>query len=97
MWGEKELEVKRKLRYYKDITNPNMEDQKYLFLLTSLKNKINILKIRKKSHELHTKTRRWTIPKTSWVEMTFHLYETTSVEDESHFILECLVYTHIKL
>ena len=32
MWGEKELEVKIKLRYYKDAINPNMEDKKiYLF------------------------------------------------------------------
>lgn len=41
MWGEKELDVKRKLRYYKDVINPNLEDQAYLFVLTSLKKKIN--------------------------------------------------------
>ena len=62
MWGEKELEVKIKLRYYKDVINHHMEDQKYLFVLTSSKNKINISKIRKKSHELHTGTRHWKIP-----------------------------------
>ena len=30
MWCEKELEEKRKLRYYKDVINPNLEDQNYL-------------------------------------------------------------------
>jgi len=27
MWCDKELEEKRKLRYYKDVVNPNLEDQ----------------------------------------------------------------------
>ena len=27
MWGEKELEVKRKLQDYKEVINPNMKDQ----------------------------------------------------------------------
>jgi hypothetical protein len=31
MWCDKELEGKRKLRYYKDVINPNLEDQNYLF------------------------------------------------------------------
>ena len=30
LWCEKNLEAKRKLRYYKDIINPNLEDQTYL-------------------------------------------------------------------
>ena len=25
MWGKKELEVKRNLRYYKEVNNPNLE------------------------------------------------------------------------
>jgi hypothetical protein len=37
---------KRKLRCYKEVVNPNLEDQKYLFVLTSLKKRINIAKIR---------------------------------------------------
>ena len=28
MWCDKELEEKIKLRYYKDVINPNLEDQK---------------------------------------------------------------------
>ena len=28
-WCEENLAVKRKLRYYKEVINPNLEDQKY--------------------------------------------------------------------
>jgi hypothetical protein len=54
LWCDKELEDKRKLRYYKEVINPNLEDQKYLSVLTSVKKKINIAKIRTNSHELHS-------------------------------------------
>jgi hypothetical protein len=53
LWCNKEIENKRKLRYYKEVINPNLEDQKYLYVITSLKKKINIDKIRKNSHKLH--------------------------------------------
>ena len=59
MWCEKDLEAKRKLRYYKEVINPTLEDRKYLSVLTSSKKKINIAKIRTKSHELHSETCRW--------------------------------------
>jgi hypothetical protein len=39
MWCDKELEEKRKLRYYKDVINPNLEDQNYLFVFPSVKKK----------------------------------------------------------
>ena len=39
MWCEKYLEDKRKLRYYKEVINPTLEDQKYLLVLTSSKKK----------------------------------------------------------
>ena len=61
---EKDLELKRKLRDYKEVINPNLEDQKYLSVLASTKKTINIAKIRTNSHELHSETGRWTIPKT---------------------------------
>ena len=54
MWCDKELEEKRKLRYYKDVINPNLEDQNYLSVLPSVKKKISIAQIRKNSHELHS-------------------------------------------
>ena len=41
MWREKDLEDKRKLRYYKEVINPTLEDQKYILVLTSSKRKIN--------------------------------------------------------
>jgi hypothetical protein len=46
----------------------NLEDQKYLFVLTSLKKRINIVKIRTNYHELHSEIGHWTIPKTPWFE-----------------------------
>jgi len=87
MWDKKVLEVKRKLQYYKEVINPNLEVQNYLFVLTSSKKKINIAKIRTNSHELHSETGRWTIPKMPWVERTCHLCESTNFEGERHFLL----------
>ena len=48
------------------------------------------------SHELHSETGRWTIPKTPWVERICHLYENMKIVDENHFILECPAYNHIR-
>jgi hypothetical protein len=63
MWCDKKLVDKRKLRYYKELVNPNLEDQKYISLLKSAKKKINIAKIRTNSNELHSETEHWEIPK----------------------------------
>jgi hypothetical protein len=49
MWCDKELEEKRKLRYYRDVINHNLEDQNYVFVLPSVKKKISIAKIRTNS------------------------------------------------
>ena len=59
LWCEKDLEAKRKLRYYKQVINPTLEDQKYLSVLNSSKKKINVAKIRTNSHELHSETGHW--------------------------------------
>jgi hypothetical protein len=96
MWCDKELEEKRKLRYYKDVINPNLEDQNYLPVLPSVKKKISIVKIRTNSHELHSEIGRWSIPKTSWDERVCHLCDTKKVEDGNQFILDCPAYTHIR-
>jgi hypothetical protein len=96
MWCDKELEEKRKLRYYKDVINPNLEDQNYLSVLPSVKKKIRIAKIRTNSHELHSETGCWSIPKTPWDERVCHLCDTKKVEDEKHFLLDCPAYTHIR-
>ena len=45
LWCEENLAVKRKLRCYKEVINPNLEDQKYLSVVTSSWKKINIAKI----------------------------------------------------
>ena len=73
---EENLEVKRKLRYYKEVINPNLVDQKYLSVVTSSWKKLNIAKIRMNSHELHSETGRWSIPKTTWAKKVFHLCES---------------------
>jgi hypothetical protein len=39
MWCDKEFEGKIKLRYYKEVINPHLEDKKYLSVLTSVKRK----------------------------------------------------------
>ena len=96
MWCEKDIESKRKLRYYKEAINPTLEDRKYLSIFTNSKKKINIAKIRTNSHELHSETGRWTVPKTPWMERICHLCENMNIEDENHFLLECPTYTHIR-
>ena len=96
MCCNKELEEKRKLRYYKDVINPKLEDQNYLSILPSVKKKIIIAKIRKKYHEIHSETRHLSIPKTLWDERVCHLYETKRVEDENQFLLDCPSYTQIR-
>jgi hypothetical protein len=85
MWCDKELEEKRKLRYYKDVINPNLEDQNYLSVLTSVKKKINIAKIKTNSHELHSETGCWSIPKTSWDERACHLVTPRRLKIRSQF------------
>ena len=95
-WREENLAVKRKLRYHKEVINPNLEDQKYLSVVTNSQKKINIAKIKKNSHELHNETRRWSILKNLWAERVFHLYESLSIEDGNQFLLKCPAYTHIR-
>ena len=92
---DKKLEIKRKSRCYKEVINPNLENQKHNFVLTSTKKNINIAKIRTNSHELHSQTGCWAVPKTPWVERIFHLCENMNIENEIHFLLEFPVYTHI--
>ena len=56
MWCNKELKDRRKSRYYKEVINTNLEDQKSLSILMSVKNKINITKTRSNSYESHCET-----------------------------------------
>ena len=95
-WCEENLAMKRKLRYYKEVINPNLEDQKYLSAITSSRKKINIYKIRTNSYECHSEIGHWSIPKTPWVERVFHPCEPMSIKDENHFLLESPPYNHIK-
>ena len=96
MWCEKDLAAKIELRYYKEVINPTIEDRKYLSVLTSSKKKVNIAKIRTSSHELHSETGRWTVPKTPRMERICHLCENMNIEDENHFLVKCPAYNHIR-
>ena len=78
-WCEKNLAVKRKLRYYKEVINPTLEDQKYLLVVTSSRKEISIAKIRMNSHELHGETEHWSILKIPWVERVCYPCEPLSV------------------
>ena len=62
MWCDKELEEKKKLRYYKDVINPNLEDQNYLSVLPSVKKKKSIAKIRINSHQFHSEIGHCRVP-----------------------------------
>ena len=73
LWCEENLAVKRKLRYYKEAINPNLEDHKYLLVVTSSQKKINISKIKMNYHELHSETWHWYIPKTPWTKRVWGL------------------------
>ena len=95
LWGEKDLEVKRKLRYYKEVINPNLEDQNHLSILTMLKKKPNIDKIRTNSHQLHSEIGHWTITKTPWEDRIHYIFETKIIENECHFHIEFLAHNHI--
>ena len=78
------------------MVNLDLEDQKYLSVLTSVKKVINFAKIRTNSHELLSETRHWEIPKTPWHERICHLCDTKRVEDEKNFLLECPMYNQIR-
>ena len=73
MQGDKELQGKIEIRCYKEVINPNLENQNLLSFLTNVKKKMNISKIRKICHDLHSETRQWLPPKTTWDERVCHL------------------------
>ena len=64
MWDVKKMEDKRKLRYYKEVINPIVDNQNYLCMLTSTKSKMNIARIRNKSRELQSDSKRSSTPET---------------------------------
>ena len=78
------------------VVNPNIEDQRYLFILVSIKKKINIVKIKTNSQEIHYETCRHTILKTRW-ERIFLLYDTKKVEDENPILKKCLEYAYVRV
>ena len=51
---EGKFSATKKLRYYKEVINSNLDNWKYLSVVTSSWNKINIAKIRMNSHALHS-------------------------------------------
>ena len=51
-WCKENLVVKTKLRYYKEVINPNLKNQKYLLVVISSRKKINLAKITLGSSEV---------------------------------------------
>ena len=96
LWEDKELEGKRKLRYYKEVINLTLDNYDYLSVLTNTKKKMNIARIRTNSHELRSETGRWPIPETPWDDGTCQLCDTKRVKDEKHFLLYFPTLTHIR-
>ena len=47
------------------------------------------------SHEIHSETGGWAVPKTPCMERICHLCENMNIEDENNFLLECLASTQI--
>jgi len=68
--------------------NPNLKDKKYLYVLTSVKKKINIAKIRTNYHDLHGEIGCWSILKTPWDEQVCHLCHI-KMTTEKNFLLKC--------
>ena len=85
-----------KLRYYKEVINPTLDNENYLSVLSINKKKMNIAKIRTNSHELRSETGRWSIPKTPWNDRICQISNSKQVEDENHFLLDCPTLTHIR-
>ena len=69
----------------------------YFYVLTSVKKKINIAKMRTNPHELHIETWREKITKMPYDERNFHLYHTKKIKNEDHFLIEYPKYTHIRV
>lgn len=74
---------------------PNLANKIYLYIMTNVKNKINVSKIITNSHELHNDIGCWSIVKTPWDERFYHPCDTNRLEYENHFLLDCSSYTHI--
>ena len=73
-WGKiKSWKEKRKVKYYKEVINPHLENQNYLYVLTSVKMKMNISNIITNSHELHGEIRHWWVLKIPWDLRVYHL------------------------
>ena len=73
MWCDKELVGKRKLRYWSSLIQ---KIKNYLSILKIENKKINIAKIRTKSHKVHSETGHWRTPKTPSDERICYLCDT---------------------
>ena len=50
---------------------------------------------RTNSHEIQSEIEWFYIPKATWNDIIYHICDTKKVEDEKHFLLDCLTLTHI--
>ena len=96
MYDDKDLKGKRKVRCYKEVINPTLDNQNYLSVLINTKKKMKIARITTHSHELRSETRKWSTPKTLWEDRICHIFDTKKVEDEKHFFLYFSTLAHIR-
>ena len=54
LWSDKVLEGERKLIYDREVINPMVANQNYLYVLTNAKKRRNMKRIRTNSHELRS-------------------------------------------
>ena len=85
-WCNKE-EDKKKVKYYKHVIDHNLEDQKYLYVFTILKKKIDIPKVRTKSLEIHSYIGNLTIPKRPSNKIIWCLCKRRNVGNKNHFLI----------
>ena len=76
--------------------NPNLENQNYLSIFASVKNKINITRIKQILTSFIVKLGIGLFPKHHSMKKC-HLCNTTRIEDEKHFLLNCPFHKHIWL
>ncbi len=82
-----------KLRTFK-LFKEEFKFETYLMLTKNLKYTLSLFRFRISSHNLRIKIGRYTRPKTPENEWVCLYYTTQAVENESHFTLNCNLYSH---
>ena len=102
LWAEIDLERGHtksggsKLRMYRAFKSDVREAEPYLFLIANPKIRQDYTKFRISDHNLHTETGRRTKPPTPTANRTCSLCQSTSIENEVHFLVDCNYYSDLR-